>query len=314
MATIVEEKIDLLIKLVDSTLKLIPVKELTDDLVRSFLSDVKEDSLIRNNFFNKLEVNKIVDFYNKDLITDQDLQDFFIDDFTSEIKIVEILRRLNFDQRKIILDKLILLDEEKYSKLDGKIDTKYGMINGVLIKDVSKKPKELNTEDQFYSLFEQENASMEIYKQFVDSVKRSKPQEIEVLIKDVLASNAALFKKDKGIESKEEFALVVKTAYLLMYNDQDHQDMIENIVIRIIKTLTFFEEPLAINTILNQLPQILIKDVLVRIDKGTRLKTFELRNEAIKIKKMIEKNSSEFINIKKCIEENNLTYIIINKE
>ena len=311
MTTIIEEKMDLLIKLADSKYKLVPKEELKDELVQSFLADFQTDPLIRNVFLNKIEITRLVDYYQKGWLTFQNLQDFFTAESTKESKIIEILRKFSFDQRKIILDKLVAIDEEKFASLEEKIDTKYGMINGVLIKDVSQKPKQIKPEDQFYDLLKDENVSLELYKQFVDSLARNKPQDFIEIINGVKNVYPEVFEKAKTISSKEEFTLVVKISYLLSYKIEEYQELVTNLELKLIRTLQGFQSGNDINTIINQLPQVFIKDILVRLDRETRVKNFELRNEAMKLKTESEKYFASFLNIKKCIEENGLNYTII---
>jgi len=305
MATIIEQKIDLFINLANSSLQLIPSELLNAETVSSFLEDLKNETDIINLFLLKIEIKKLVEFFDKNIITESMLITLFNSEKYQKIKIIEILRRINFEVRKKIISELTLLNPDKFNNIEEDIDAKYGILQGILIKDVSYKAKKLSVEETIWSFINNPEISTDYYLQELDSLNRTQPKELKDSIEKIMSDLPIVLQGKEAITNQEEFAIIVKFSYLFDQYPEFltlKKDLLAKIVFKIKESLFNFNKSEAINLILNQLPVFLIKIILKQINKDAKTQNFTVKNKNLKLRSKILANYKEYANLKSAIE------------
>ncbi len=291
MATIIEEKVDILIDLADETLKLIPKEHLTKNALQSLLQDLETNPDIIVMLLLKMDVNSIVNFFEQGIINEQYLKSAFLDEQFTRTKVLEILKKIPVEKRKAIINYFHEFEIEKFYNIESDLDVKYGIVEGIIVKDISKNTSKLSNKEQFMKLFNNAEIAIDFYYQFLDSIYRSNPLELKKIFKELIDNNIDLLNQNALITSQEEFAKVVKTAYFFAIDKSliyKNKEKYQNLLLRIKASLYTFNSSQAINLILKQLPEIVTKEILDLIEKETRVKKMEIRNKAIKILRLIK--------------------------
>jgi hypothetical protein len=294
MGTITENEADLFTALTDPENKVLPVELLQDEeAVKLFLADFDKHLVIKAMFFYKLKPKMLADLYSRQVIQDIDLLNVFTQTNFKSTCMLDILRSLGFEQRKQLVAKLKAINADIYGDLDEKIDAKYGMVAGILVKSVSEKMKQAdkNVFDLLTTMLDDLNSSLDDFKQYADSAVRYKSAEYQEFLQDILKLKTGLLQQPKqAIAGQEEFSQVVKLVYLLCVSEEIRQAHLEPLAIisrRVLASLYLFNDSQAITLILQQLPQVVVKDILAVLNEQRLAKMPELRNRALTLLKLI---------------------------
>lgn len=309
-SNIIEKKVDLLINMADHSTQSIAATAIEDlDAVRSLWTEFGNDVLLKGIFCSRLKPTDTAALYQKSIITEQDLLQIFTRTNFSIPKIVDILRKIPFDHRKRISSQLALLNPAIYDDLDDKIDAKYGMVAGILVKEVSQTIQDQPTDifQILMDMLDAPEAPLDQFKQYADSVARNQKSEFLLFLQSIFKLKTLYFKETAPIQTQPEFAITVKLAYLICADPDIRmtcQTSIDILQTRLLNSLFLFSEPKSICIILEQLPSFLIHALWDQIALRGRARKPELRNRAIRLQQMIQKEiqSGNYLNISKSID------------
>lgn len=307
MPTLIEQKVDILIYFADRNCTYIPSEVFADPLpIQSLWAELASYMDVRVMLFQKIKIADILKLYQQAIFTDDDFITLFIQPTFSKARVIDILKQLDFDHRKRLIQHLIEKDPDRFLTIEDELDTKYGLVAGMLVKDISKKVN--YSHKALYNLLtdmlDQPESSLDTFKQYADSVVRNHLDASMEFIHDILKLKGDLFKDSTlPVSSQDEFAQLVKLAYLLCLNDTlvtHYQDSIDILKSRISRSLYLFSDSDAICLILTQLPEFLIKAIYHDIEHQCLVKDMELRNQAVQMKNLILEGckTHQYLNLK----------------
>ena len=139
MTNLQEAHVDLLIALMDPETKSISTEDLQDDqAVQELIKALGQDLALQTHFVLKCNPEAVAMLCRNDRFPEEGLVHIF--NYTSFPldRIVDILRALDFDFRHTTMEGLRALDYPDYSTLEKRMDSRYGVIEGVFFKDISE--------------------------------------------------------------------------------------------------------------------------------------------------------------------------------
>lgn len=309
-----EKHMALLIDLADNEIDWIDSEKLKKgDEVSAFFSTISKNIIMQANFIYKIQIDDLMRLVKDDVIHEEALAYLFRNTIFPMERMVEIVRNLPFDSRHTVMLDLRENQYTHFKQLAQRIDSRYGMIDGILIEDISQQSSMPNLESLVLDEIEKDAASMDGIKQHLFALSRE-PGRLESVILSILNEHNAVFENaNEAIKSKTEFAKIIKITYAMAL-EPDLFDRYSNQVgvleQRLLLNLVRLKDGKGLVQLLEQMPYKVLINILRRFSAAAEKQTGRQKEVAVHIVQQIEEmmRNHQAPKCKKCVRKGKLKY------
>ncbi|MDA1353434.1 MAG: hypothetical protein O3A01_03045 [bacterium] len=311
-----QKHMGLLIELADNDIDWIDSEQLKDgEEVSAFFRTISNNIIMQANFIYKIRLDDLIRLVHDDVIHEEALSYLFQNTIFPMERMVDIIRNLPFDSRYTVMLELRENQYTHYRQLAQRIDSRYGMIDGILIEDVSQQSVMPNLDMLVLDEIDKDDSSMDAIKQHLFALSRES-ERLQSVIATILNEHAALFSNpNEGVKSKSEFAKIIKIAYAMALDPRLYDRYTKELGIleqRLLLNLVNQKEAKGLVQLLEQMPYRVLINILRRFSAAAKNQTGRQQEVAEHIIEMVEAMIQKNLapKCKKCVRKGKLKYNI----